>query len=162
MCKIINFPTNKIQKTNGYKNLAALFEICESAESCNFYLESVKNLYNNGSITEKEMYTLRRIGRQKRKQLANPVKETVKAEAPGTYCYTSEMGEQKPEECQIEAQLSYSGKHYHLKTALELKGRGITKNNGDYGDGMNRYTVTTLAYEKLQSLYKISYRCALD
>ena len=77
MCKIINFPTNKIQKTNGYKNLAALFEICESAESCNFYLESVKNLYNNGSITEKEMYTLRRIGRQKRKQLAKDRKSVV-------------------------------------------------------------------------------------
>lgn len=75
MCTTINFPTNKIQNSNGYKNLVALFKVCDSVESCNFYLESVENLYNNGDITEKEMYTLRRVGRQKRIELANPKKE---------------------------------------------------------------------------------------
>lgn len=161
MCKIINFPTNKYQNTNGYKNLVALFKECESVESCNFYLESAESLYSEGNITEKEMYTLRRIGRLKRIELANPKQEAEKAAVPGTYNYTPEMGEEKPE-CQIEAQLSYYGKHYHLKTALELKGRGITKDNSDYGDKLNQYTVTKLAYEKLQKLYTISYRCALD
>lgn len=161
MCKIINFPVNRIQNTNGYKNLVALFEICDSVESCNFYLESVENLYENGNITEKEMYTLRRIGRQKRIDLANPKKEVKAVNAPGTYNYTPEMGEEKPD-CQIEARLSHYGKHYYLKTALELKGRGITKQSGNYGDNLNRYKVTILAYEKLQKLYAISYRCLLD
>lgn len=162
MCTIINFPTNKIQNTNGYKNLVALFEICDSVEICNFYLESVENLYNDGNITEKEMYTLRRIGRQKRIELANPKQEAQEVNGAGTYCYTPEMGEQKPD-CQIEAQMSYYGaSHWHLKTDLELKGRGIKKDDYNYGDNLNRYTVTKLAYEKLQKLYTISYKCALD
>lgn len=162
MCKIINFPSNKIQNTNGYKNLVAIFEVCDSVESCNFYLESVENLYSDGNITEKEMYTLRRIGRQKRIELANPKQEAQEVNGAGTYCYTPEMGEQKPD-CQIEAQMSYYGaSHWRLKTALELKGRGIKKDNYNYGDNLNRYTVTKLAYEKLQKLYTISYKCALD
>lgn len=162
MCTIINFPTNKIQNTNGYKNLISLFEVCESVKSCNLYLESVENLYYNGDITEKEMYTLRRIGRQKRIELATPKKKAQKVSGSGTYNYTPEMGEEKPD-CQIEAHMSYYGRsHYHLKTKLDLKGRGITKDNHDYGDGINRYTVTKLAYEKLQKLYTISYRCLLD
>lgn len=158
MCKIVNFP---VGETNGYKNLKALFEICGSVESCNFYLESVENLAENGDITEKEMYTLRRMGRQKRIELATPKKEAQEVVTNGQYNYYPEMGDQKPE-CQIEAQMSYYGKHYHLKTALELKGRGITKDTGDYGDNLNRYTVTKLAYEKLEKLYTISYRCLLD
>lgn len=161
MCKIINFPTNKIH-TNEFKDLLALFKACDNVEICNFYLESINNFYTNGNITETEMFTLRRIGRQKRLELANPKQEARKAENPGTYLYTPEMGEQRPEDCQIEAQLSHYGKHYHLKTALELKGRGITKNNGNYGDNLNRYTVTELAYQKLEKIYKISYKCALD
>lgn len=162
MCKIINFPTNKIQNTNGYKNLVAFFEICDSVESCNFYLESVENLYKDGSISEKEMYTLRRIGRQKRIELASSKRETQEVNGAGTYCYTPEMGERKPD-CQIEAQMShYGSSHYHLKTALDLKGRGIKKDDYNYGDNLNRYTVTKLAYEKLQKLYTISYKCALD
>ncbi len=163
MCTIIQFPIKRMENTNGYKNLVALFEVCDSVKSCNVYLESVENFYENGSITEKEMYTLRRIDRQKRIQLANPIKKPVKAGTPGIYAYNPGMGEQKPEDCQIEAQMSFYGSsHYHLKTALELKGRGITKDNSDYGDRLNRYTVTKLAYEKLQKLYKISYKSCLD
>lgn len=161
MCKIINFPTNKFQNTNGYKNLVSLFEICDSVESCNIYLETTEELFNNENITENEFYTLRRIGRQKRIELANPKKESQAVNGAGTYNYTPEMGEEKPD-CQIEAQLSHYGKHYHLKTAIELKGRGITKDDYNYGDGINRYTVTKLAYEKLQKLYTISHKCALD
>ena len=107
------------------------------------------------------MYTLRRIGRQKRIELATPKKEAQAVNEAGIYGYTPEMGEEKPD-CQIEASRLYDGKHYHLKTALELKGRGIKKDGHDYGDRINRYTVTKLAYEKLQKLYTISYRCALD
>ena len=163
MCTVIQFPTNKIQQnTNGYKNLVALFGVCDSVESCNFYLESVEDMYSKDKITEPEMYTLRRIGRQKRIELANPKKEAQAVNEAGIYSYTPEMGEEKPD-CQIEATMSYyGGSHYHLKTALELKGRGIKKDDHDYGDGINRYTVTKLAYEKLQKLYTISYRCALD
>lgn len=158
MCKIINFPAS--QNTNGYNNLVALFGVCDSVESCNFYLESVEDLYNNGNITEKEMYTLRRIGRQKKIKLAVPEAEPIKAVEPGTYLYTPEMGQQRPEGCQIEAQLSYYGSHYYLKTTLELKGRGITKD--DCRNGINHYTVTKLAYKKLKEIYKISYECFLD
>lgn len=32
MCQIIQCPTNKIENTNGYKNLVALFEICDTIE----------------------------------------------------------------------------------------------------------------------------------
>ena len=59
--QIIQFP---VQHSNGYNNLIQLFEICNSLESCNFYLESVEQLFQKGYISEKEMYTLRRIGRK--------------------------------------------------------------------------------------------------
>ena len=36
--QIIQFP---VQHSNGYNNLIQLFEICDSLESCNFYLEDV-------------------------------------------------------------------------------------------------------------------------
>ena len=64
--QIIQFP---VQHSNGYNNLIQLFEICDSLESCNFYLESVEQLFQKGYISEKEMYTLRRIGRGKRLEL---------------------------------------------------------------------------------------------
>lgn len=161
MCKIINFPKNKTQNTNGYKNLVALFEVCDSVESCNFYLESVENLYSNGNITEKEMYTLRRIGRQKKLKLAVPEVEPMKAVEPGTYLYTPEMGQKQPEECEMQAGLCYYGGHYWIKTKLELKGRGITRNEPSR-DGYNNYTVTKLAYSKLEKQYKIAYESNLD
>ena len=160
MCKIIQFPTKKTE-SNGYLNLVALFEICDDVESCNFYLESVEELYNNGNITEKELYTLRRIGRQKRISLANPKPEAVKAEEPRTYLYTPEMGEQKPDGCEMEAGLCHGGDHYWIRTPLELKGRGIRKDE-PARDGLNNYTVTELAYSKLKKQYRIAYKSYLD
>lgn len=163
MCEIILFPTNRIKKyrSEGYENLTALFEICSDLETCNEYLDMVEYMSSQNMISETEKYTLRRIGRQKRIDLAQPEKKSAdKAEKPGTYFYTPEMGQEKPD-CQIEAQLSYYGKHYHLKTALELKGRGITKEE-DYSDGTHCYTVTRLAYEKLEKIYTISYERLLD
>lgn len=172
MCTIIQFPTNKISHTNGYNNLTALFEVCDTLESCNFYLEATENLYDGGNITETELYTLRRIGRQKRLELATPKQEPQKADKPGTYIYTPEMGQEKPEGCQIEASLSFYGKHYFLDTPLELKGRGITfikkysaddlTAAGQYKTGWNEYRVTKNAYEKLKTQYAISYKSCLD
>lgn len=174
MCKIIEFPVNRIQKTesNGYKNLKALFEVCSSVTTCSFYLESVEELFKKSQITENEMFTLRRIGRQKRLALANPRQKPQKAEKAGTYCYTLEMGQQEPEGCQMEASLSHYGKHYFIDMPLELKGRGISfiqkYSEKDFADpnnkkvGWNEYQVTKLAYEKLKNQYAISYKCALD
>ena len=89
MCKIIEF---KPRQRNGYLNLKELFEICNNVKSCDFYLGLVEYLYNGDHITEKEMYGLRRIGRTKRLSLVDP--KSIKAEEPGTYLYTPEMGEQ--------------------------------------------------------------------
>lgn len=158
MCKIIEF---KPRQSNGYLNLKALFEICDNVESCNFYLESIEDLYNSGHITEKELYTLRRIGRNKRISLANPESEPIKAGEPGTYLYTPEMGQEKPEECEMVAGLCYYGDHYWIRTALELKGRGIRKDEPTR-DGLNNYTVTKLAYSKLEKQYKIAYESNLN
>lgn len=169
MCKIIQFP---IKESNGYKNLSALFAICDTVESCNFYLESVEYLFNNGDITQNELYTLRRIGRQKRLDLAAPAKkEPEKAEKAGTYRYTPEMGESKPE-CQMEARRAYYGKHYFIDTPLTLKGRGITfiktyapgelMESGRYKTGWNHYQVTERAYGLLEEKYTISRECLLD
>lgn len=58
-------------ESKGYKNLVALFEICGSVECCNFYLEVAEQIYQSAGITKNELYTLRRIGRQKRLKLAN-------------------------------------------------------------------------------------------
>ncbi len=157
MCKIIQFP---VRESNGYKNLKGLFEICDTVESCNFYLESVEQLAENGSITEKEMYTLRRIGRQKRIELANPKTQTREA-TTGTNLYTPEMNQAEPVGCDMKAGLCFYGGHYWIKTKLELKGRGITRNEPSR-DGYNNYTVTKLAYSKLEQQYKIAYESSLD
>lgn len=169
MGNIIKFP---VPQSNGYKNLAALFEVCDNVQSCSFYLESAEYLYTGGHITQRELYTLRRIGRQKRLDLAEPeTKEPEKAEVPGTYIYTPEMGQGRPE-CQMEATRAYYGKHYYIETPIELKGRGITfceklqadnlYKSSQYKAGWNRYKVTDLAYEKLEKQYTISRECLLD
>ena len=104
--QIIQFP---VQHSNGYNNLIQLFEICNSLESCNFYLESVEQLFQKGYNSEKEMYTLRRIGRGKRLELTQPEKqESQEATEPGVYQYTPEMGGAKPD-CQMEASRGYYG-----------------------------------------------------
>lgn len=167
MCKIIQFP--KRAESNGFKNLKALFEICNSVESCNFYLESAEQLFESGSITENELLALRRIGRQKRLSLANPVSEPVKAEKPGTYSYAPEMGQEEPEGCQMEAGLCYYGKHYWVDTPIELKGRGITEQEAHWIDGCKKqiehwrsYRVTKKAFEKLKEQYCIAMEYCLD
>jgi hypothetical protein len=86
--------------------------------------------------------------------------------------YTPEMGETKPEETQIEAQLSHYGKHFFISTPLELKGRGIVfqqkidkKNlypSAHYKHGWNEYKVTLNAMEKLKKDHIISQKSYLD
>lgn len=151
----------KPRESTAFTNMKQFFEVCTNIDTCNFYLDTVETLAANNEITEREMYTLRRIGRTKRIELAHPVKkEAEKVAAPGTYFYTPEMGEAKPD-CQIEASLSYYGKHYHLKTHLDLKGRGITLNE-TRDNGVKWYTVTRRAYDLLKQQYTISYESRLD
>lgn len=155
---IIEFKT---RESTAFTNLKGFFEVCTNIDTCNFYLETVETLAANEEITEREKFTLRRIGRQKRIELAHPVKkEAETVTAPGTYLYTPEMGQTKPT-CQIEAHLSYYGKHYYLYTNLDLKGRGITFNEVD-SKGRKVYTVTTRAYKQLENIYTISYESNLD
>lgn len=168
MCKVIQFPN---RESNGYKNLVAFFAICDTVESCNFYLESAEYLFEQGNISQRELYTLRRIGRQKRLELAAPEKKAPeKAEKPGTYIYTPEMGEEKPD-CQIDASLGHYGTHYYLDTPLELKGRGITflkkyeaKDfcRPSHKIGWNQYRVTNKAFEKIKKSYSVSMKSLLD
>lgn len=151
----------KPRESTAFVNMKGFFEICDNIETCNFYLETVETLAANEEITECEKFTLRRIGRQKRIELAHPVKkEAEEVTTPGTYFYTPEMGETKPD-CQIEAHLSYYGKHYFLKTRLNLKGRGITLSSTD-SNGFNWYQATYRAYELLKQQYTISYESCLD
>ena len=74
MSKIINFPVKK-QNSNGYYNLVALFKICDNVESCNFYLDAAEHLFENDHITEKKLFTLRRIGRRKELNLRHQYRE---------------------------------------------------------------------------------------
>lgn len=151
----------KPKESTAFANMKQFFEVCTNIDTCNFYLDTVETLAANNDITEREMYTLRRIGRTKRIELAHPVKkEAEPVTTPGTYFYTPEMGETKPE-CQIEAQLSYGGRHYFLKTRLTLKGRGITLSSTD-DKGFNWYQATNRAYELLKTQYTISYESCLD
>lgn len=173
MGKIIQFPVDRIKKeqeSNGYRNLIMLFEVADTVASCNFYLESAEYLFKEGNITQRELYALRRIGRQKRLKLAVPEQGPVKAEKPGTYTYTPEMGQREPEGCQMEAYRSYYSNHFFIDTPLTLKGRGIKfirqYKPGDLltskKDGWNEYQVTELAFEKLKGQYAIAMERCLD
>lgn len=168
--KIIQFPGRK--NSVAYDNMIHFFEACDSVESCNFYLEAVENLAAKGNISEREMYTLRRIGRQKRLELVQPpVQEPQEVNGAGVYSYTTEMGQNRPE-CQMEARRAYYGNHFFVDTPLELKGRGIkllkTYEEKDFCQpndrraGWSEYQVTEKAFEKLKQQYSISRENCLD
>lgn len=154
MCQIITFPTNRIEHTNAYKNLSGLFDICSSAEACDFYFDIVENLYTNGGLTDSEHLSLRGIGRRKRLKLIHP-------EKPGEYDYTLELNRHKPD-CQMHARLGHYGTHYYIDTLLDLKGRRITLLNTSQEDNSKKYQVTLKAFEKLKTQYTISMECLLD
>lgn len=169
MAKIIQFPT---KSSNAYSNLEQLISICNSSESLEEYFEVMAVCHEAGYFLPGEIEKLTEQVRKKRLDFAKPeLKPAVNADAPGLYLYCPEMGEQKPE-CQIEAARSYYGRHYHISTPLQLKGRGITfdrvlesKNltaSAQYKVGWNEYTVTERAFDKLQEQYSISQESFLD
>jgi hypothetical protein len=89
----------------------------------------------------------------------------------GLKCYSPEMKEKKPI-AQIQATLSHYGKHYYLKTPLELRGRGInflsTFKSSDltphaqFMTGWNEYKVTENAFETICKKYAVSMELLLD
>ena len=166
MAEIIPFP---VRHSNAYKNLQKFIAIADTAQSLNFYMESIGDCLDKGYITQSEAKELTRQGRERRQKMARPTPVPVPVRKPGTYIYTPEMGEKKPV-CQMEASLSHYGHHYFVDTPLELKGRGITKlpdpcwNEGSKKqlEGWKSYQVTTRAYRKLEEQYTISMVSYLD
>ena len=65
---VIQFPTIKQTNSPAYNNLVQFFDVCKSPESCQFYLDVVEISYDNGGLNDSELFTLRRIGRQKMKK----------------------------------------------------------------------------------------------
>ena len=147
MCKIIPFP---VQEPTGFINLKQFFEVSGTVKTTEFYLGTAEELARQNKITQSELLTLRRIGRQKLKTLSQTAAPIV---APGLYMYTPEMGQEKPE-CQIDASLSYYGDHWFLTTKLSLKGRGVRLDKTE--NDTNYYIVTERAFEKLKTEYSIS------
>lgn len=167
---IIQFPQ---QQSVAFTNLTQLIELAEDNESVNEYAGIMAVLVEDDRFRPGEVETLQEQIREKRLKNAEPVPIHPVAVPihPGLYCYTPEMGEQKPE-CQIEAHRNYYGSHYRIDTPLELKGRGIKKDgvlqaknlcaNYQYKAGWSEYTVTERAFEKLKEQYTISQEVLLD
>ena len=171
MAQIIQFPVKTQAVSNGYGNLSRLIAVAATKDVLNFYIESIEHLEKSGNLLDGEAQKLTEQGREKRLEMAkpDPIKKEI-VEAPGVYCYTPEMGGQKPD-CQMEASKGYYGKHWFIDTPLELKGRGIEfikkyqeKDfcSKDYRVGWNEYRVTNRAFEKLKEKYSISQECLLD
>jgi hypothetical protein len=86
--------------------------------------------------------------------------------------YHPEMGEKRPDDVLGDASLSHYGKHYFLKTPLELKGRGIENlgklraedlvEKARHKAGWNQYKVTIAAFEKICAAHKIGVEQLLD
>lgn len=166
MAQIIQFPVKEQVVSNGYNNLSRLISGAETTEALNWYIESMERLEKAGNLLDGEAQKLEEQGKKKRLEMsaADPV------EVPGVYCYTPEMGGQKPD-CQMEASRGYYGKHWFIDTPLELKGRGIElikkyqeKDfcSKDHRVGWNEYRVTNRAFEKLKEKYSISQECLFD
>lgn len=172
MGKIIHFPVKEQAVSNGYDNLARLISVTTTLNSLNFYIESIRQMEEKGHLLDGEADKLTEQGRKKRLEISRPdPQEPERVESAGVYSYTPEMGQQKPE-CQMEAQLSYYGKHYFVDTPLKLKGRGITLvkqyeekdfcTSGNYRVGWYEYRVTKNAFAKLKEQYSISMERLLD
>lgn len=168
MAKIIRFP---VKSSNGYKNFSELIQITTSKAALNFYIECIETAEKQGHFLEGEAEKLMEQGKKKRLEMARPEQTKEEATQPGVYCYTPEMGQQKPD-CQMEASRGYYGKHWFIDTPLEIKGRGITFmkkyqekdfcNPGNHRVGWNEYRVTEKAFEKLKEQYTISQEICLD
>lgn len=59
----------KINGTVSCRNFMGFFEVCETPETCQFYLDCVEFSAAKNYITDRELLTLRRIGRQKLEKL---------------------------------------------------------------------------------------------
>ncbi len=169
MAAIIQFPQ---RESNSYRNLTRLIDLTDNTAALGFYAEALVVGIEEGNFLPGEQEKLTEQIRSKRLDLTRPeTRPAVKADKPGLYLYCPEMGESRPD-CQIVAQRSYYGKHFHISTPLSLKGRGITfdgvkeeKNltaSGKFMAGWNEYTVTERAFEKLQEKYSISQESLLD
>lgn len=83
--------------------------------------------------------------------------------------YYPEMSQAKPENVVGEVSLSHYGKHYFVKTPLELKGRGIVLEdvytaencNNPAKVGWRRYKVTLRAMDQLNTRYNFAYELLL-
>lgn len=166
---IIQFPQTH---SNIFLNLTQLIKLASDNRAVEEYAEIMAVCHEEGDFKPGEIEVLQEQIRARRLENAKPEeKPAVIPDKPGLYCYTPEMGEQKPK-CQIEAERSYYGSHYHISTPLQLKGRGITfdrvlesKNlskSAQYRLGWREYTVTERAFEKLQEQYTISQELLLD
>ena len=166
---IIQFPQ---QQSVSFMNLTQLINLASDNQVVEEYAEIMAVCHEEGNFKPGEVETLQEQIRTIRLENARPEeKPEVIPENPGLYCYTPEMGEQKPK-CQIEAERSYYGRHYHINTPLQLKGRGITFNrvlesknlskSDQYRLGWREYTVTERAFEKLLEQYTISQELLLD
>lgn len=166
---IIQFPQTH---SNIFLNLTQLINLASDNRAVEEYAEIMAVCHEEGDFKPGEIEVLQEQIRARRLENAKPEeKPAVIPEKPGLYCYTPEMGEQKPK-CQIEADRSYYGSHYHINTPLELKGRGITfdrvleskdlSKSAQYRLGWREYTVTERAFEKLQEQYTISQELLLD
>jgi len=80
-------------------------------------------------------------------------------------CYHPEMKETAPTDTQIHATLSHYGKHWFIRTKLQLKGRGITFLKTDTAEtlvpgsrfvGFHQYKVTEAAFEVLSAKYSVA------
>lgn len=79
----------------------------------------------------------------------------------GMIGYYSEMGEKRPAAATIDATLSHTGKHWFLKTALTLKGRGVSLlrtlqakdlvPQAQHKVGWHEYKVTDAAFEAIKT-----------
>ena len=80
--------------------------------------------------------------------------------------YCPEMNEPRPENTQIDAELSHYGGHWFLRTPLVLKGRGIVHLKTETADtlvpkahhkiGWHKYQVTSKAFEAICVKYNVA------
>lgn len=169
MAQILEF---RQRTSNTYHNLTRFVEITENTATLEFYVGALAVSIEEGRLFPGEAEKLMEQIRKKRLDLAKPKqKAPQEVTGPGLYLYCPEVGESRPE-CQIIAQRSHYGRHFHISTPLSLKGRGINfdgvkeaKNltsKNQFMDGWNEYTVTERAFDELQEQYSISQESSLN
>lgn len=153
-------------------NLEQLVQAADSTGQLAFYDGTVESCKANNFLLMGEYERLKDLIRAKRLKIAEAEKKAAEdVKGPGLHCFAPEMGEQRPN-CQIVAMRSYYGKHYHIYTPLQLKGRGVelvglvsamtAQKLFHMENNCVEYLVTARAFEKLQKEYSISMECCLD